>query len=54
MLLEIDERAVSLGWEFFGPLIGRTVELLKGYDDQELAAVRGFLNGVREAAAGQG
>ncbi len=54
VLLEIDERAVSLGWEFFGPLIGRTVELLKGYDDQELAAVRGFLNGVREAAAGQG
>jgi DNA-binding MarR family transcriptional regulator len=50
VLVEVDERAVELGWEAFGPLIGRAVELLRGYDERELAAVRGFLNGVRDAA----
>lgn len=38
----------------FGPLIGRAVELLRGYDERELAAIRGFLTGVREAAADDG
>ncbi|MPY60710.1 MarR family transcriptional regulator [Streptomyces spongiae] len=52
VLVEIDERAVELGWAFFGPLIGRAVELLEGYDERELAAIRGFLTGVRDAAAG--
>ncbi|MEU1600624.1 MarR family transcriptional regulator [Streptomyces sp. NPDC005708] len=54
VLVEVDERAVELGQEFFGPLIGQAVELLKGYDERELAAVRGFLDGVRKAAADQG
>ncbi|MFJ5528611.1 MarR family transcriptional regulator [Streptomyces sp. NPDC093261] len=53
VLVEVDERAVQLGWAFFGPLIGQAVELLKGYDERELAAVRGFLDGVRKAAADQ-
>jgi len=53
VLVEVDERAVELGWEFFGPLIGRTVQLLAGYDERELSAVRGFLDGVRKAAAEQ-
>lgn len=52
VLVEVDERAVELGREFFGPLISRTVELLGGYDERERAAVRTFLTGVREAAAG--
>lgn len=52
VLVEVDERAVELGREFFGPLISRTVELLRGYDERERAAVRTFLTGVREAAAG--
>ena len=51
VVVEVDQRAVALGQDFFGPLIGRAVELLQGYDDRELAAVRGFLAGVREAAA---
>ena len=51
VLVEVDERAVELGWEFFGPLIGRAVGLLEGYDERELAAVRRFLGGVREAVA---
>jgi DNA-binding MarR family transcriptional regulator len=54
VLVEVDERAVELGQEFFGPLIGQAVELLKGYDERELAAVRGFLDGVRKAAGDQG
>ncbi|WOX15607.1 MarR family winged helix-turn-helix transcriptional regulator [Streptomyces sp. N50] len=51
VVVEVDQRAVALGQAFFGPLIGSAVELLQGYDDRELAAVRGFLDGVREAAA---
>ncbi|WP_436841202.1 hypothetical protein [Streptomyces bobili] len=51
MVVEVDERAVALGQAFFDPLIGRAVELLASYDERELAAVRGFLAGVREVAA---
>jgi len=51
VLVEVDRRAVALGQDFFGPLIDRTVELLRGYDERERAAVHTFLTGVREAAA---
>jgi DNA-binding MarR family transcriptional regulator len=51
VVVEVDQRAVDLGQSFFGPLIGSAVELLQGYDDRELAAIRGFLDGVRAAAA---
>ncbi|WP_406156635.1 MarR family winged helix-turn-helix transcriptional regulator [Streptomyces canus] len=51
VVVEVDERAVELGQAFFGPLIGRAVELLQGYDEGERAAIRGFLAGVRDAAA---
>ncbi len=49
--VEVDEQAIALGWEHFGPLIDRAVGLLQGYDERELAAIRRFLTGVREAAA---
>lgn len=49
--VEVDERAVELGRSFFGPLIERSVELLRGYDEHQLSAIRDFLGGVREAAA---
>ncbi|MGW0513861.1 MarR family transcriptional regulator [Streptomyces olivaceoviridis] len=52
VVIEVEDRAVELGQAFFGPLIERSVELLRGYDDHQLAAIRGFLTGVREAAAG--
>ncbi|CAM5686581.1 transcriptional regulator [Streptomyces purpurascens] len=52
--IEVDERAVALGRQHFGPLIDRAVGLLSGYDERELAAIRGFLAGVREAAAEEG
>jgi DNA-binding MarR family transcriptional regulator len=51
VVIEVDEKAVELGWSFFGPLIGSAVELLRGYDERERAAIRGFLEGVRKAAA---
>jgi DNA-binding MarR family transcriptional regulator len=51
VVVEVDERAVELGRTFFGPLIERSVELLRGYDERELAAIRSFLGGVRNAAA---
>ncbi|WP_306189334.1 MULTISPECIES: helix-turn-helix domain-containing protein [unclassified Streptomyces] len=53
VVVEVEEGAVELGRSFFGPLIGRSVELLRGYDDHQLAAIRGFLGGVRQAAAEQ-
>ncbi|WP_428836681.1 MarR family winged helix-turn-helix transcriptional regulator [Streptomyces bangladeshensis] len=54
VVVELEERAMALGRSFFGPLIDRSVELLRGYDAHQLAAIRGFLAGVREAAAGDG
>jgi DNA-binding MarR family transcriptional regulator len=51
VVVEVREPAVELGWAFFGPLIERSVELLRGYDEHQLAAIRDFLGGVREAAA---
>ncbi|MFE9770336.1 MarR family winged helix-turn-helix transcriptional regulator [Streptomyces sp. NPDC005931] len=51
VVVEVTERAVELGRASFGPLIDRAVALLREYDERELAAVRGFLAGMREAAA---
>ncbi|GGW40159.1 transcriptional regulator [Streptomyces lucensis JCM 4490] len=51
VVVEVEDRAVELGRSFFGPLIERSVELLRGYDDRQRAAIRGFLEEVREAAA---
>ncbi|MFF9090134.1 MarR family winged helix-turn-helix transcriptional regulator [Streptomyces sp. NPDC014991] len=47
----VDERAVALGWSHFGPLLHRAVDLLRDYDERELAAIRGFLAGVLDATA---
>ncbi|MER6027847.1 MarR family transcriptional regulator [Streptomyces sp. NPDC001851] len=51
VVVEVTEEAVELGQSFFGPLIERSLELLRGYDDQQRAAIREFLDGVRRAAA---
>ncbi|MQY32963.1 hypothetical protein SRB17_09230 [Streptomyces sp. RB17] len=51
VVVEVTEHAVSLGQASFGPLIERSVELLRGYDDHQRAAIRDFLDGVRQAAA---
>lgn len=52
VLLVVDPRAVALGQSFFGPLIARTLALLDSFDPGERAAIRRFLTGVRDAAAG--
>ncbi len=51
VVVEVGQRAVGLGQAFFGPLVDSAVGLLQGYDERELAAIRGFPAGVREAAA---
>ncbi|MCX4749363.1 MarR family transcriptional regulator [Kitasatospora sp. NBC_01287] len=53
VLLEVTERATTLGWEFFGPLIGAVVGELRGFDEAELAVVQNFLGGVLNAVAQQ-
>ncbi|WP_327314558.1 MarR family winged helix-turn-helix transcriptional regulator [Streptomyces sp. NBC_01235] len=50
VVIEVDDRAIALGQAFFGPLIEQVAELLQGYDERERAAIRGFLDGVRQAA----
>ncbi|WP_330283820.1 MarR family winged helix-turn-helix transcriptional regulator [Streptomyces sp. NBC_00588] len=50
VLVEVTGTAVELGWASFGPLITAAVEVLRVYDERELAAVKGFLAGVLEAA----
>lgn len=51
VVVEVTEDAVDLGQASFGPLIERTLELLRGYDDHQRAAIRDFLDGVRQVAA---
>lgn len=52
--VEVTPGAVALGQEHFGPFIEAAVALLAEYDERERAAVRGFLDGVRAAAAARG
>lgn len=43
VLLTVTERAMELGWTFFGPLIARLVGVLDGYGDADLEVIRRFL-----------
>ncbi|WP_244189542.1 MarR family winged helix-turn-helix transcriptional regulator [Streptomyces incarnatus] len=51
VVVEVTEHAVHLGQASFGPLIEHSLGLLRGYDDHQRAAIRDFLDGVRQAAA---
>jgi DNA-binding MarR family transcriptional regulator len=42
--LVVEDRAIALGWSFFGPLITRMVTAMGAYDEAELATVRRFLS----------
>ncbi|MDH6128292.1 MarR family transcriptional regulator [Kitasatospora sp. GP82] len=53
VLLEVDERAVALGWSFFGPLITEMVAELRTFSDTELATVQRFLLTVQQILAAQ-
>ncbi|NED60678.1 MarR family transcriptional regulator, partial [Streptomyces sp. SID10244] len=41
--LTVTDRARELGWEFFGPLIDRALDVVDGFSEAELDVVRRFL-----------
>lgn len=51
VLLVVQDRAVALGWSFFGPLIADMVGEMRSFDETELATVRRFLLAMRDVAA---
>ncbi|MCD0480922.1 MarR family transcriptional regulator [Streptacidiphilus sp. ASG 303] len=53
VLLSVEDRAVALGWSFFGPLIRRVVAAAGSYDEAELDAVRRFLAETAGAVAAE-
>jgi DNA-binding MarR family transcriptional regulator len=46
--LIVTERAVALGWSFFGPLITQLVTATQDYSNTELATVHRFLTATAE------
>ncbi|WP_416966925.1 MarR family winged helix-turn-helix transcriptional regulator [Streptomyces sp. 4F14] len=54
VLLEVEEKAVELGWAFFGPVIGGVVVAAEGFEAGELETVRRFLASVLESAGRAG
>ncbi|MDQ0601639.1 DNA-binding MarR family transcriptional regulator [Streptomyces canus] len=53
VLLEVDERAVTLGQSFFGPLIAEVVAATRAFSDTELATIQRFLLNAHEVVAAQ-
>ncbi|MGW7317752.1 MarR family transcriptional regulator [Streptomyces sp. NPDC054865] len=53
VLLEVDERAVTLGQSFFGPLITEVVAATRTFSDTDLATIQRFLLNVHEVVAAQ-
>jgi DNA-binding MarR family transcriptional regulator len=51
VLLAVEEKAVALGWSFFGPLITDMVAAMQSFDEAELATVRRFLLGMTTVTA---
>ncbi|MFG2730652.1 MarR family transcriptional regulator [Streptomyces canus] len=53
VLLEVGERAATLGQSFFGPLITEVVAATRTFSDTELATIQRFLLNVHEVVAAQ-
>jgi DNA-binding MarR family transcriptional regulator len=51
VLLVVEDRAIALGWSFFGPLITEMVTAMREFDEDELATVRRFLVAMSEVVA---
>ncbi|MET9901131.1 MarR family winged helix-turn-helix transcriptional regulator [Streptomyces sp. NPDC006446] len=51
VLLTVTDKAVALGWSFFGPLIDEMVASMRTFDEDDLATVRRFLLAMRDVAA---
>jgi DNA-binding MarR family transcriptional regulator len=43
VLLTVTPEAKAVGWAFFGPLMTRLLDILRGYHEDELAVVHRFL-----------
>ncbi|MFF5370483.1 MarR family winged helix-turn-helix transcriptional regulator [Streptomyces sp. NPDC013187] len=54
VLLEVEEKAMELGWAFFGPVIGEVMVAAEGFEAGELETVRRFLTSVLESAGRAG
>ncbi|MFC8898159.1 MarR family winged helix-turn-helix transcriptional regulator [Streptomyces cinereoruber] len=52
VLLRVEEKAVELGWAFFGPVIDGVVAVAKGFEPDELETVRRFLTSVLDSTGG--
>ncbi|MFF1556239.1 MarR family winged helix-turn-helix transcriptional regulator [Streptomyces sp. NPDC058279] len=50
VLLAVEEKAVELGWSFFGPLIGALTEATEDFTPAELDVVRRYLTAALRAA----
>jgi len=50
VLLAVEDKAVALGWSFFGPLISDMVSAMRDFDVAELATIRRFLQAMTEVA----
>lgn len=48
VLLTVEDKAVALGWSFFGPLINNMVTAMRSFEDAELTTVRRFLMEMRD------
>jgi DNA-binding MarR family transcriptional regulator len=53
VLLTVTDRAVTLGWSFFGPLIREMLTALRSFSDGELATVERFLVAMRDVAVAE-
>ena len=47
VILRVTPAAEKLGWDFFGPLIGRAVGVLDSFSPEQLAAIDEFLSRMR-------
>ncbi|MER7466931.1 MarR family transcriptional regulator [Streptomyces sp. NPDC097981] len=51
VLLVVEQKAVELGWSFFGPLIGGLVDAAGDFSPDELDVVQRYLTAALHAAA---
>ncbi|MEE3852545.1 MarR family transcriptional regulator [Gordonia sp. LSe1-13] len=51
VVLTVTDKASDLGWQFFGPVIDRTLDVLDSYPQDELDVIRSFI-GRMNAAVG--
>ncbi|MGW7366963.1 MarR family winged helix-turn-helix transcriptional regulator [Streptomyces sp. NPDC054841] len=51
VLLAVEDKAVAMGWSFFGPLINNMVVAMRSFEDAELTTVRRFLVEMRDVVA---